>query len=173
MIWRVRSRYRTICFSLAFGTVFLHLLLALVSLPISHQPCDPQRPPKTRILRNLAHVNSTSADWLSAPTELPNDAENRDFPSKGAKKGDKGHGQTLSDVFLSVKEDIMNTTAGVGRRHGTNRAESVESGLSKLEALFDHPLYNMPRPPIPEEDWLLKEKSKEASEKSSQMWSVF
>lgn len=45
--------------------------------------------------------------------------------------------------------------------------------MSKLEALFDHPLYNMADPHIPEEDWLLKVKPKvKASEKSSQMWSV-
>lgn len=110
---------------------------------------------------------------MSAPTGLPNDAANRDFPDKDANKEGRGHAQTLSDVFLSAKENIMNTTAGVGC-YGTTCAESVESGLSELETLFNHPLYNMPRPPIPEEDWLLKAKSMvEASEKSSQMWSVF
>lgn len=113
---------------------------------------------------------------MSGPTELPTDTTHRDSSNKDANKEAKGHVRTLSDVFLSVKAGknaSMNTPVSVGR-YGTNRAESVESGLSKLEALFDHPLYNMPRPPIPEEDWLLKAKSKvKASEKSSQMWSVF
>uniref|UniRef100_A0A8C2Z6T3 Family with sequence similarity 20 member C, like n=1 Tax=Cyclopterus lumpus TaxID=8103 RepID=A0A8C2Z6T3_CYCLU len=51
------------------------------------------------------------------------------------------------------------------------RAE--ESGLLKLEALFDHPLYNGPESPIPEEDRLLKQKpNTKTSEKSSSTWSV-
>uniref|UniRef100_A0A3Q3JNW6 FAM20 C-terminal domain-containing protein n=1 Tax=Monopterus albus TaxID=43700 RepID=A0A3Q3JNW6_MONAL len=58
-------------------------------------------------------------------------------------------------------------------RYSTNRSELLESGLSKLKALFDHPLCNIPGSPIPEEDWLLKVIPKvKASEKSSQMWSV-
>uniref|UniRef100_A0A3Q3F6E6 Family with sequence similarity 20 member C, like n=1 Tax=Labrus bergylta TaxID=56723 RepID=A0A3Q3F6E6_9LABR len=60
---------------------------------------------------------------------------------------------------------------GSGGHHDSHQEEPVESGLFKLEALFDHPLYNMPSSPIPEEDWLLKMKTTvKASEKSSQMW---
>uniref|UniRef100_A0A3Q2UA59 Family with sequence similarity 20 member C, like n=1 Tax=Fundulus heteroclitus TaxID=8078 RepID=A0A3Q2UA59_FUNHE len=43
--------------------------------------------------------------------------------------------------------------------------------MSKLKALFDHPLYNMPRPAVPEDDRLLKVKPKgKPIEKSSLMW---
>uniref|UniRef100_A0A3P8X0V8 Family with sequence similarity 20 member C, like n=2 Tax=Cynoglossus semilaevis TaxID=244447 RepID=A0A3P8X0V8_CYNSE len=52
-----------------------------------------------------------------------------------------------------------------------NRVEPWESGLEKLKALFEHPLYNLPRPPISEEDVLLKVKPKvKAVGESSQMW---
>ncbi|XP_051240493.1 extracellular serine/threonine protein kinase FAM20C-like [Dicentrarchus labrax] len=143
MMWRMRSRSRTICLSLAFITVFLYLLLALVSFPIYHQPCDPPLPPRTHILRDLARINYTSVG-MSGPAEPPTDTTHRDSSNKDANKDAKGH---------------------------ANQAESLASGLSKLEALFDHPLYNMPSLPIPDEDWLLKVKSKvKASEKSSQMW---
>uniref|UniRef100_A0A8P4JX25 Family with sequence similarity 20 member C, like n=1 Tax=Dicentrarchus labrax TaxID=13489 RepID=A0A8P4JX25_DICLA len=151
MMWRMRSRSRTICLSLAFITVFLYLLLALVSFPIYHQPCDPPLPPRTHILRDLARINYTSVG-MSGPAEPPTDTTHRDSSNKDANKDAK---------------------VNVGR-HAANQAESLASGLSKLEALFDHPLYNMPSLPIPDEDWLLKVKSKvKASEKSSQMWSVY
>lgn len=152
----MRRRSRTICLSLAFITIFLHLLLAFVSVPIYHQPCDPPLPPRTHILRDLARTSYTSVG-ISGLAEPPTDTTRRDSSNKDANKDAKDHVRTVS----------------VGR-HGTNRAEAVESGLSKLEALFEHPLYNMPGPPIPDEDWLLKVRSKvKASEKSSQMWSVY
>lgn len=92
-----------------------------------------------------------------------------DSSLKDASKEAKDSVRALSDVLSSVKRGknaSVNTTA--------DHTESVESGLSKLEALFDHPLYNMPGPPVHEDDWLLRVKSKvKASEKSSQMWSVF
>ncbi|KAK5898687.1 hypothetical protein CesoFtcFv8_008239 [Champsocephalus esox] len=48
---------------------------------------------------------------------------------------------------------------------------SLESDRRKMEALFDHALYNMPGPPVPEEDRLLKVKPRvHSSDKSSQMW---
>ncbi|XP_078022513.1 extracellular serine/threonine protein kinase FAM20C [Epinephelus lanceolatus] len=172
MMWRMRCRSRTICLSLAFITIFLHLLLAFVSLPIYHQPCDPPLLPRTHILRDLAHTDYTSMG-IRHPAEPLTDTRQIDYSDKGASKDAKGHVQTLSDVGLSVTERTytsMDTPVNVGR-YGINQAEPVESGLSKLELLFDHPLYNMPSPPIPEGDWLLKVKPQiKASEKSSQMW---
>ncbi|KAM9363766.1 extracellular serine/threonine protein kinase FAM20C-like [Symphorus nematophorus] len=165
MMWRMRSRSRTICLSLAFITVFLYLLLALVSLPIHHQSCDPPLPPRTHILQDLAHTNHTSVG-MSGAAEPPTDTTHRDSSNKDANKDAKGRVREPSDIFLSVKEG-----KNASRNMAVNQAVSVESGLSKLEALFDHPLYNMPSPPVPEEDWLLKVKSKvKLSEKSSQMW---
>ncbi|XP_071359873.1 extracellular serine/threonine protein kinase FAM20C-like [Trachinotus anak] len=157
MMWCMRRRSRTICLSLAFITIFLHLFLALVSLSLYHQPCDHPLPPKTYILRDLARTNYTSVG-IRDVAEPPTDTAQRDSSTRDANKDTKGH------------PALINMAASVAQ-HDTNRAEPLDSGLSKLEALFDHPLYNMPRPPIPEEDWLLKVKPKvKASEKSSQMW---
>ena len=51
------------------------------------------------------------------------------------------------------------------------RAEMATKGIrevdprgSKLEALFSHPLYNMPRPETQEDDWLLQVKTTEDEE---------
>ncbi|GLD73229.1 extracellular serine/threonine protein kinase FAM20C-like protein, partial [Lates japonicus] len=160
MMWRMRRRSRTICLSLAFITIFLHLFLALVSLSINHQPCDPLLPPKTHILRDLARTNYTSVG-IGGLAEPPTDTKQRNSSSIDANKDAKGHVRTTpASINTAASED----------HYDANRAEALESGLLKLEALFDHPLYNMPSPPVPEEDWLLKVKPKvKASEKSSQM----
>ncbi|KAA8595315.1 hypothetical protein FQN60_012450, partial [Etheostoma spectabile] len=172
MMLRMRCRSKTICLSLAFITIFLHLLLVLFSLPIYHQSCDPPLPPRTHILRDLAHTNYTSVG-ISGSAEPPTDTTQRASSNKDAKKDAKGRVQTLSDVGLSVKKGkdaSMGMPVDVGR-YGTNQAESVESGMTKLEALFDHRFYKTPTQPIDEEDWLLKVQPKaKASEKSSQEW---
>lgn len=157
MMWRMCRRSRTICLSLAFITVFLHLLLALFFLSTYHQTCDTPLPPRTHILRELAHTSGRAA--------LPADTTQGDSSTKDAKKDAKGHERRVSaslDMAVSVGSP------------GAVRAQSLESGLSKLEALFDHSLYTMSNTLIPEEDWLLKVKPKiKASEKSSHMWSVW
>ncbi|XP_034750389.1 extracellular serine/threonine protein kinase FAM20C-like isoform X1 [Etheostoma cragini] len=172
MMLRMRCRSRTICLSLAFITIFLHLLLVLFSLPIYHQSCDPPLPPRPNILRDLAHNSYTSVGIIGL-AEPPTDTTQRHSSNKDANKDAKGHVQTLSDMGLSGKKGkdaSMGVPINVGR-YGTTQAESVESGMTKLEALFDHRFYNTPTHPIAEEDWLLKVQPKaKASEKSSQEW---
>lgn len=167
MMWRMRRRSRTICLSLALISIFLHLLLALVSLSSYHQPCDPPPPLRTQFLRDLARTNYTSTD-VGSPAELPAHTTQRDSHiGLNASKGAEVHTQALPDLSVNGAENADTLAAAV------ERDEALVSTLSKLEALFDHPLYNLPSPPIPEEDWLLKVKPKlKASEKSSQMWSV-
>ncbi|XP_026158699.1 dynein heavy chain domain-containing protein 1 isoform X2 [Mastacembelus armatus] len=161
MMCRMRRHSRTICLSLAFITISLHLLLALVSLSVYHQPCDSKLPPRTHVLRELALTNYTSVG-ISGLVQPPSDTTQRDPSNKEASKDAKGCVQTVPAS--------INMGANVGH-YSANRAEFLKSGLSKLEALFSHPLYNIHSPPIPEEDWLLKVKPKvKTSEKHSLMW---
>ncbi|XP_029951129.1 extracellular serine/threonine protein kinase FAM20C-like [Salarias fasciatus] len=156
-MWRTRHRSRTICLSLAFVTVFLHLLLALVSLCVHRQPCDPPPPPPspgTPTQRGLARTTHTAAG-VRALAEPPTDAKQRRSSQEDA------------DKALPVK-GRKNATS---RKELVNKTESLESDLSKLEALFDHPLYNTPGPAVTADDRLLKVKPKvKTSEKSSLMW---
>uniref|UniRef100_A0A8C7JC85 Family with sequence similarity 20 member C, like n=1 Tax=Oncorhynchus kisutch TaxID=8019 RepID=A0A8C7JC85_ONCKI len=71
--------------------------------------------------------------------------------------------------FLSLQSsleegpvDTHTMTVRVGK-FGSMGIKPMGSGMSKLEALFSHPLYNMPTPPIHEDDWLLK---RDCSEKT-------
>lgn len=47
---------------------------------------------------------------------------------------------------------------------GGGRAAQEVKGRSRLEALFRHPLYNLPRPPLQEDDWLLRVRTSEQTE---------
>ncbi|XP_034442410.1 extracellular serine/threonine protein kinase FAM20C-like [Hippoglossus hippoglossus] len=155
----LRRRSRTICLSLAFITVFLHLLLALASLSIYQLPCD--SPPSPNILRALAR-SSFAPTGLSGLADPPADTTQRDSSDVDASKDGKGR---VGTAPASVE------VAGSRGHHDNNGAEPLESGMSKLEALFDHPLYNTPGPAVLEDDWLLRVKPKvKAAEESSQMW---
>lgn len=165
-MWRTRHRSRTICLSLASITIFLHLLLAFVSLSVHQQPCDPPPSPGTRPPPGLAHTTHTAAG-VRGLAEPPTDAKQRQSSSEDAKRGTRSHVDALSDKSLPVRGG-ENTTFN---KEGTNKAESLESDLSKLAALFDHPLYSVPSPAVTLDDRLLKVKPKiKTSEKSSLMW---
>uniref|UniRef100_A0A674AV05 Family with sequence similarity 20 member C, like n=1 Tax=Salmo trutta TaxID=8032 RepID=A0A674AV05_SALTR len=60
-------------------------------------------------------------------------------------------------VDTNYTSRMSDNHVGHGRKEG---GPPMGSGMSKLEALFSHPLYNMPTPPIHEDDWLLKVKHK-------------
>ena len=161
MLWRLRRRSRTICLSLAFLTVFLHLLLALASLSMYPPPCD--SPPSPSILRALAR-SSYAPTGITGLADPPADATQRDSSDVDASEDGEGR---VGTPPASVE------VAGSRGHHDNNRAEPLESGTSKLEALFDHPLYNTPGPAVPEDDWLLRVKPKvKAAQESSHMWSV-
>lgn len=139
-----RLRSRSRTICLALALAAASLyLLLLLASHVYLRPCDTLLPHKTHILRELAHRNFSPVG-VTDPHGA--DAPHGDSASRDARGKLKGHADPPA---------------------------SAESGLSKLEALFNHPLYNLPQPPIPEEDQLLKVRAKvKTSEWSSQMWSV-
>ncbi|XP_040925684.1 extracellular serine/threonine protein kinase FAM20C-like [Betta splendens] len=144
MRWRMCRRSRTICLSLAFTTISLHLLLVLLSLSTFHQSCEAP-PPRTHVLRELAPLNLTSAGG----------------GGRAGRAGRRSSTEGANGVAWTAAASLS-AAGGAGR---------VEAGSAKLEALFDHPLYTMSNSAVPEEDWLLKVKPKlRSSEKSSQRW---
>ncbi|XP_061840660.2 extracellular serine/threonine protein kinase FAM20C-like [Nerophis lumbriciformis] len=148
MMWRMCRRSRTICLSLALISIFLHLLLALVSLSLYRQPCDPPLTPWTHVLKRLVN-KSGSSTGIGGPTISPTSTENR-------------VGTPRNKLLSGKSEGIAPVKAPL--------AEQLAAGLSKLGALFDHPLYDVPTTAMHEDDWLLRVKPKRKSERSSQMW---
>nr|XP_015799049.2 extracellular serine/threonine protein kinase FAM20C [Nothobranchius furzeri] len=167
--WCARRRARTICLSLAFITISLHLLLVLVSLSIHHLPCDTPHPPRTHVLRDLARTNYTSTGIRSDPSGN----HQRHISSEDGKMDTNSHVKGPYNKGLTTTGGRKTQMSGPGSTgpSGADRSGSWESDLLKMKALFDHPLYSTPRPAVPEDDWLLKVKPKvKASEKSSLMW---
>lgn len=168
MSWSMRHRSRTICLSLAFVTIFFHLLLALVSLSIRHLPCDAPLPPRTHVLRDLAHANTSKG--IRENSELSAGNIKREASYEDGEKDLKSNAFPSQTVPVKGNKNTIPLQMAKGR-HGN---ESLESDLLKLKALFDHPLYNMPMPAVPEDDWLLTVKPKvKKRARSSQMWSVW
>lgn len=145
MIWRLRSRSRTICLSLALACASLYLLLLLASRPLRLRPCRSPPPPQTRFL--------AGGNVSSVGVKEPADASGGDASGAASSTGGR--------------------PPRGGASYGTQPPEPAEAGLAKLEALFNHPLYNWPHPSIPEDDLLLRVRAKVTSSgRSSQMWSV-
>ncbi|XP_056157623.1 dynein heavy chain domain-containing protein 1 [Lampris incognitus] len=171
MRWYVCRRSRTLCLSFAFATVFLHLLFLLVSFSARRHPCDPQSsspPAKTDIFRGPAHAGfySTGVSGIAKP---PVDTAERDVSDTAA-------GGDPEEPPAARKADAEGRRGGGGHASLDTAAEAGQSGHktrgpTKFEALFSHPLYNMPVPPVPEEDMLLKVKPRpKTGDRSSQEW---
>ncbi|XP_061605859.1 extracellular serine/threonine protein kinase FAM20C [Phyllopteryx taeniolatus] len=68
--------------------------------------------------------------------------------------------QPSSSHKLSISS--QNDAIATGKKMiGSGRVNQVIKGASKLEALFKHPLYNLPEVGLLEEDWLLRVKKNE------------
>lgn len=79
--------------------------------------------------------------------------------------------QTSISFFIQNTSTSANTVAAAGTVTHKMEIDSAADDLSKLEALFSHPLYNMPTPPLPDGDWLLKVRTKrKEEERSTQQW---
>uniref|UniRef100_A0A8C6KGQ2 Extracellular serine/threonine protein kinase FAM20C-like n=1 Tax=Nothobranchius furzeri TaxID=105023 RepID=A0A8C6KGQ2_NOTFU len=61
---------------------------------------------------------------------------------------------------------ISEATEEAKKLLGVEKLMKKEKGRSKLEELFQHPLYNLPRPELQEDDWLLRLKTDAEAEDS-------
>ncbi|XP_054896857.1 extracellular serine/threonine protein kinase FAM20C-like [Poeciliopsis prolifica] len=167
MTWYMWRRSRTICLSLAFVTVFLHLLLALVTLSVPHLPCDAPLPPEMHFRVLARNANTSARD--GGHVEPPTDARLGDSSNQDGRREAKVNVHRLPYKRLIWKGDRQETENNT--ESNGNQTERWESDMLKLKALFDHPLYNTPRAAVAEDDWLLKMKPKiKPSQRSSQMW---
>ncbi|KAG7283707.1 hypothetical protein CRUP_020480, partial [Coryphaenoides rupestris] len=62
---------------------------------------------------------------------------------------------------LAPARDVPLDTSGLAPPPGGTAGAGPGAGAGfKLQVLFSHPLYHLPAPPVPEDDWLLKVKPK-------------
>ncbi|XP_064172415.1 extracellular serine/threonine protein kinase FAM20C-like [Anguilla rostrata] len=138
----------------------LHLVLALLSLLVLQRPCDPHSPLRTNAFPHPTNSNLTAAKAgspkLSPDSRNAGSSRKMDSNQNPRAAGKEGHAFSPPDRT----------------GYPVSSGRSVGSSPSKLQALFSHPLYNLPRPPIQEDDWLLrvKPKVKDNERDSTQEW---
>ncbi|XP_016409812.1 extracellular serine/threonine protein kinase FAM20C-like [Sinocyclocheilus rhinocerous] len=78
-----------------------------------------------------------------------------------------------TSISFSVQNASASTSTMTAAGSDTQEVEmdGTADDLAKLEALYSHPLYNLPTPPLPDGDWLLKVRTeKKERERSTQQW---
>uniref|UniRef100_A0A8C8GC92 FAM20 C-terminal domain-containing protein n=1 Tax=Oncorhynchus tshawytscha TaxID=74940 RepID=A0A8C8GC92_ONCTS len=121
----------SVCLVLTCLSLALHLILALFCLSVLQTSCVIPPP-------------SSCSSSLSFPGTVPH--------------GKQGRSHSLSSQSSSHKLPEKDKKL-IQTKMATKVSQRISS-RSKLEALFSHPLYNLPRKHLLEDDWLLKLKPK-------------
>ncbi|XP_023251588.1 extracellular serine/threonine protein kinase FAM20C-like [Seriola lalandi dorsalis] len=151
---------RSIYLALACLSLTLHLLLAFFCLSVLQTACvlpassssSSSSMPRTDTQhhRSVSHSSSSSDASSSSSQKLPTSPQN-----------DEHHKLNASTLHLKGKDDFSAASEREKKLIGTGQVIQKVKGRSKLEALFDHPLYNLPHPELREDDWLLRVKTNE------------
>ncbi|XP_019121543.1 extracellular serine/threonine protein kinase FAM20C [Larimichthys crocea] len=146
---------RSIYLGLAFLSLVLHLLLACFCLSILQTACvlptsSSSSIPKTNIQHHQSISQSSSSPAASSSHKLPTIPQN-----------EEQHKLNNRPVHLKDKHSFSDATEREKKLIGAGKVIQKDKGHSKLEALFEHPLYNLPRPELREDDWLLRVKANE------------
>ncbi|XP_029612715.1 extracellular serine/threonine protein kinase FAM20C-like [Salmo trutta] len=166
----VRRLSHSVCLVLTCLSLALHLILALFCLSVLQTSCV--IPPSSSCSSSLSFPGtiplgkqgrSHSLSSQSSSHKLPVSRMNGDFTKMAAH----------IDHKVEASFNIVNEKEKDKKLIQTKMATKVVSGQrvsnhSKLEALFSHPLYNLPRKHLLEDDWLLKLKPKNKGEDSEE-----
>ncbi|XP_022612762.1 extracellular serine/threonine protein kinase FAM20C-like [Seriola dumerili] len=131
---------RSIYLALACLSLTLHLLLAFFCLSVLQTAC----------VLPASSSSSSSGDASSSSQKLPTSPQN-----------DEHHKLNASTLHLKGKDSFSAASEREKKLIGTGQVIQKVKGCSKLEALFNHPLYNLPHPELREDDWLLRVKTNE------------
>uniref|UniRef100_A0A7N8YEH4 Family with sequence similarity 20 member C, like n=1 Tax=Mastacembelus armatus TaxID=205130 RepID=A0A7N8YEH4_9TELE len=144
---------RSIYLSLACLSLALHLLLAFFCLSVLQTACvlptssSSSSIPKADTLHRQPVFHASSSSAASSSHKLPTSDKHHKLNSNTWHHVGKG---SLGEAAEQEKTLI-----------GAGKVIQKVKGHSKLEALFRHPLYNLPRPEPQKDDWLLRVKTRE------------
>ncbi|XP_010783793.1 uncharacterized protein [Notothenia coriiceps] len=144
---------RSIYLSLAFLSLALHLLLAFFCFSILQTACVPSSSssssssslPRTDSEHRQSLSHSSSSPAASSSNKLPTIPQNEEHHKLNSNK--LNHKE--KDLLWDATERVNKLTGGLIQK---------VKGWSKLEALFKHPLYNLPPQSLQDDDWLLRVK---------------
>ncbi|XP_077590565.1 extracellular serine/threonine protein kinase FAM20C-like [Stigmatopora nigra] len=126
---------RAIYLSLAFLSLALHVILAIFCLTVLQTACV------------LPHSSSSS---LNPRKDTPIDQSISSSSHKPSRN-------SPDENFYKWKRTGMPSAIGTEKKMiGTGKTNRVVEETLKLEALFQHPLYNLPEAELLEDDWLLR-----------------
>ncbi|XP_037333110.1 extracellular serine/threonine protein kinase FAM20C [Pungitius pungitius] len=138
---------RSIYLGLACLSLALHLLLAFFCLSVLQTACVlPTSSPASTPTR----TDSQHSQPISHSSSSSSSASSRKLPT--IPQSEEHHTLSANTSTDASERQAKLMAAGKGPR--------VKS-LSKVEELFKHPLYNLPRPPLQDDDWLLRVKTNE------------
>ncbi|CAB1341476.1 unnamed protein product [Coregonus sp. 'balchen'] len=147
----------SVCLVLACLSLALHLILALFCLSILQTSCV---------------IPPSSSSSLSFPGTSPHGQQGRSHSISSQSSSHKLPTSLMNGDFTKMASfNMINEKEKDKKLIVTKMATKVSqqvSSRSKLEALFSHPLYNLPRPHLQEDDWLLKLKPKKKGEDSEE-----
>ncbi|XP_035510910.1 extracellular serine/threonine protein kinase FAM20C-like [Morone saxatilis] len=149
---------RSIYLGLACLSLALHLLLAFFCLSVLQTACvlptssslSSSSIPRTDTQHHQSSAHSSSSSAVSSSHKLPTSRQDEEHHKPNAKTLHPKEKDSFSDATEREKKLIGSVKV----------IQKVKSG-SKLEALFKHPLYNLPRPELLQDDWLLRVKTNE------------
>lgn len=152
----LRRSSRSVYLGLACLSLALHLLLAIFCLSVLQTACVPPTSSSSSIPRaHTQHHQSVSRSSSSSSAA----SSSQKVPTIPQDEGQ--HGLNAKTLHPNEKDSFSDATERVKKLTGAGKViQKVRSG-SKLEALFKHPLYNLPRPELQEDDWLLRVKTNE------------
>lgn len=149
---------RSIYLGLACISLTLHLLLAVFCLSVLQSACilpnssSSSTSSSVPRIEPVSHTSSPSSAASSSNKQLINHQHvERHKPSVGT-IDHKGNGSFTEDPEKAKK------------LIGTGKISPKERGHAKLEELFKHQLYNLPRRELQQDDWLLRLKTDEEAE---------
>ncbi|KAM9346131.1 extracellular serine/threonine protein kinase FAM20C-like [Symphorus nematophorus] len=139
------------CLSLA-----LHLLLAFFCLSVLQTACVLPTSSSSSIPRTLTQQHHQSVSHSSSSSAASSSHKLPTIP-----QDEEQHKLNAKTLRPTEKDSFSNATEKEKKLIGAGKAIQKVKGRSKLEALFEHPLYNLPRPELQEDDWLLRMKTDE------------
>ncbi|XP_033999504.1 extracellular serine/threonine protein kinase FAM20C-like [Trematomus bernacchii] len=145
---------RSIYLCLAFLSLALHLLLAFFCFSILQTACVPSSSSSSSSTSSLPRTDSehrqslshSSSPAASASNNLPTIPQNEE------------HHKLNSNKLNHKEKDLLWDATERGNKLTGGLIQKVK-GWSKLEALFKHPLYNLPPQSLQDDDWLLRVKT--------------
>lgn len=149
---------RSIYLGLACLSLTLHLLLAFFCLSVLQTACvlptssssSSLSIPRADTQEYQFVVHSSSSSAASSSHKLPTRPQN-----------DERHKLNSNMLHHRSRNTLNESTEREKKLISAGKVTQKVKGHSKLEALFKHPLYNLPRPEPQEDDWLLRVKTTE------------